>query len=84
MDGERQERLIHILRHECGSCHGLKMRGGLGPALTPAAIQARSDEYLLETILQGVPGSPMPPWNAIVTREEAAWLVEQLREGVVK
>ncbi len=81
---ERKERLVHLLRHECGSCHGLKMLGGLGPALTPAAIHARSDEYLLETILEGVAGTPMPPWRSIVTPEEAAWLVEQLREGVVK
>ena len=27
----RQDELLHLLRQDCGSCHGLTLRGGLGP-----------------------------------------------------
>ncbi|HAF55336.1 MAG TPA: cytochrome C55X NirC, partial [Thauera sp.] len=33
-DPQRARELIHIVRQDCGSCHGLTLKGGLGPALT--------------------------------------------------
>jgi uroporphyrin-III C-methyltransferase len=79
---ERKAALLHQLRHDCGSCHGLTMKGGLGPPLLPAALTTRSDEELTDTILDGVPGTPMPPWRVEVSRDEVRWLVRQLRRGL--
>ena len=39
-EAERARELIHIVRQDCGSCHGLTLAGGLGPALTPAVAAA--------------------------------------------
>ena len=59
-DQARQSELIHLLVQDCGSCHGLTLKGGLGPALLPQNLADKDDEYLAEVILQGVPGTPMP------------------------
>jgi len=76
----RQEALRHLLRHDCGACHGLTLRGGLGPPLRPEALQGRSVEGLTEVILNGVAGTPMPPWGRLLTRQEAAWLARRLKK----
>lgn len=75
-------RLTNLVKQECGSCHGLTLQGGLGPALTPEALKDQSDEVLITTILYGRPQNAMPPWDDILTREEAEWIVEKLREGM--
>lgn len=78
----RQRELLHLLTQDCGSCHGLTLKGGLGPALTPDALASKPPVMLQAVILHGRPGTPMPPWKAFMTEIEAAWLVEQLRAGV--
>jgi len=78
----RQTELIYLLRHDCGSCHGMRLQGGLGPPLTPERLQRWSTEQLGATILHGRPGTPMPPWNPFLTRSEALWLAAQLKKGV--
>lgn len=78
----RQSELIYRVRHDCGSCHGMTLKGGLGPSLLPAAIAARSDDVLANVILNGLPGTPMPPWDFEISREEAEWLVYRLKEGL--
>jgi cytochrome c55X len=78
----RQRELLHLLTQDCGSCHGLTLKGGLGPALTPDALAGKAPVMLQAVILHGRPGTPMPPWKAFMTEIEAAWLVEQLRAGV--
>jgi len=82
VDDARAQELKHLLVQECGSCHGLTMRGGLGPALTPEALADETDSRLEAVILHGVPGTPMPGWSWKLSADEAAWLVELLREGV--
>lgn len=79
---ERQKSLLHLLRHDCGSCHGMRMTGGLGPALTPEALRGKPDGLLTATVLYGRPGTPMPPWQGELSESEAGWLVERLREGL--
>lgn len=81
---QRQVELLHLLKHDCGSCHGMTLKGGLGVALTPEALARRPAELLLTTILDGRSGTPMPPWRSVLTREEAAWLVDVLRTGGVR
>lgn len=79
---ERQAQLLHLLRHDCGSCHGLTMRGGLGPALSAQALAGKDAEVLTEIVLEGVPGTPMPPWRFELSREEAAWMIARLKSGI--
>ncbi len=79
--GERQQELQNLLIQDCGSCHGLTMRGGLGPALLPADLQGKSAEYLSIVILEGRPGTAMPGWRPMLSDAEARWMAERLLEG---
>ncbi len=71
--------LRHLLHHDCGSCHGMRLTGGLGPALTPEALEGKPDAYLLMTIQEGHAGTPMPPWKYVLAESEVRWLIEELR-----
>ncbi|MDG4602646.1 MAG: cytochrome c [Defluviicoccus sp.] len=80
-DAARKAYLTNLLTQDCGSCHGLTMKGGLGSPLLPQALADKADEVLVEAILDGRPGTPMPPWRFELSTEEAVWLVERLRQG---
>ena len=77
---ERQEELRHMLLHDCGSCHGMTMKGGLGPALTEDKLRDRTAAALESTVTYGRPGTPMPPFKDILKTEEIQWLVQLLME----
>jgi len=77
----RQQQLARWLRDDCGACHGMTMRGGLGPPLTAPALAGKPGEGLVATVLQGRPGTAMPPWQPFMTQDEAAWLIERLQAG---
>ncbi len=79
-DSRRQE-LQNLLIQDCGSCHGLARRGGLGPALLPGDLTSKTPDYLVAIILNGRPGTAMPPWRALLTPAEARWMAERLLEG---
>lgn len=79
---ERRAELRYLLRQDCGSCHGMTLKGGLGPALTPEALARRDLAALQATILLGRPGTAMPPWSDFITPAEAAWLARELKAGV--
>ncbi len=81
-DLQRQQELRALLVQDCGSCHGLSLRGGLGPQLLPEALANKPDAYLLATILQGRPGTPMPPWQPFLSEQEARWIVQLLKRGL--
>ena len=76
----RQAQLAHLLTQDCGSCHGLTLAGGLGPALTPDALDGKPAEYLALVILHGRPGTAMPPWRPFLTPAEADWIARRLKE----
>lgn len=78
---DRQLELVKLVRNDCGSCHGLTLKGGLGPALLPISLQDKVPEGLRETILHGRVGTAMPPWSAFLNEAEAGWIVEQLMKG---
>ena len=80
-EGARRSELIRLVREDCGSCHGLTLKGGLGPALLPDALRGKDPAMLLNTILYGRPGTPMPPWRTFLSDDEARWIVSQLRQG---
>ncbi|HMR32088.1 MAG TPA: cytochrome c [Geminicoccaceae bacterium] len=77
----RQADLLYLLRQDCGSCHGLTLKGGLGPPLLPASLTAQQPEGLAQIILGGVPGTPMPPWAFEIAPDEALWLARRLQSG---
>ena len=79
----RQQELLRLLRQDCGSCHGLRLTGGLGPPLTQQALQDRPQETLAATIEHGRPGTPMPSWRPFMSDAEARWLAARLKEGAV-
>lgn len=78
----RKIEIFNLLRQDCGSCHGITLRGGLGPPLLPETLRDKDRESLHFTILHGRPGTPMPPWQQFLTQEEVEWLVKQLVEGM--
>jgi cytochrome c55X len=78
----RQDELLYRLRQDCGSCHGMTLKGGLGPALLPDVLAERPENDLAAVILNGVPGTPMPPWAFEITDDEARWLARRLKEGL--
>ena len=80
-DVARQQVLVRIVRQDCGSCHGMRLTGGLGPALTREALADRPIEAMTATIVHGRPGTPMPPWRAFLSEDEARWIAEQLAAG---
>ena len=79
--GERQAELRHMLTHDCGSCHGLRLTGGLGPPLTADKLADRESPALAAIIRHGVPGTPMPPWKAMLSDEEARWLADFMKRN---
>ena len=80
LDDKRVAELDYMLRQDCGSCHGMRLTGGLGPALTKKALKGKSDEYLRVTIKKGHPGTPMPPWEAILSDEDIQWMVTTISQ----
>jgi cytochrome c55X len=77
----RRAQLVEMVREDCGSCHGMTLKGGLGPSLLPEALADKSEASLEATILDGRPGTPMPPWHKFMTEDEARWIVESLKKG---
>lgn len=78
---QRQNELIRLVRQDCGSCHGMQLRGGLGPALTRQTLQDKPAAALISTILYGRPGTAMPPWERFLSEAEASWIVDALQKG---
>jgi len=78
---ERERELRNLLIQDCGSCHGLTMRGGLGPALLPEMLQGKPREYLTHVILEGRPGTAMPGWRPLLSEDEARWMADMLLKG---
>lgn len=78
----RQVELLTLVRQDCGSCHGLRMEGGLGLPLSPLALREKPPEALKQTILHGRRDTAMPPWRPFLSEGEAGWIVEVLLKGL--
>ena len=79
---QRQAEIFRLLHGDCGACHGGNLNGGLGPALKSPNLDRLTVEAIKTTILNGRPGTPMPPWNPFLTDDEASWLAQQLKRGL--
>ena len=80
-DTDRQAELLYLLKHDCGSCHGMTRKGGLGPPLLPENLNEKPQLMLVNTVLYGRPGTPMPPWLGELSEQDARWLVEAMLRG---
>jgi len=81
LSAARQQSLIRMVRQDCGACHGMRLTGGLGPALTRDALADKPLDAMTATIVHGRPGTPMPPWRAMLNETEARWIAQQLALG---
>ncbi len=79
---QRQQEIAGLVQQDCGSCHGLTLKGGLGPSLDPVRLRHYPPAYIEQTILHGRPGTPMPPWGPLLTSEEIRYIASQLLSGV--
>lgn len=77
-------RLADLVTQDCGSCHGLTLRGGLGRPLTVEALAHFPVETVRDIILDGLPGTPMPPWRPLLSVEEASAIADMLKRGDAK
>ncbi|MGV3569991.1 MAG: c-type cytochrome [Ramlibacter sp.] len=80
-DAARQRELVRMVRQDCGSCHGLRLTGGLGPPLDAPRLAQWPLDSLVATIHQGRPGTPMPGWAPLISAADARWIAEQLQRG---
>ncbi|MCW8884713.1 MAG: cytochrome c [Motiliproteus sp.] len=79
----RQQQLDYLLKHDCGSCHGMTLQGGLGPSLLPNLLQQKGHtvDSLSLIISKGVPGTAMPPWGPILADDDIRWIANQLLQS---
>lgn len=77
----RRVELVKLVRQDCGSCHGLTLKGGLGPALLPEALKDKPADSLKSVILHGRPHTAMPPWQRFLSEADAEWIVFNLQKG---
>ena len=80
-DAARQTQLVRMVRQDCGSCHGIQLTGGLGPALTRERMADMPLDSLTAVIYHGRPGTPMPGWKTMLSEPEAAWIAQRLQTG---
>jgi len=78
---QRKGEITHMVKQDCGSCHGLTLKGGLGPSLDPVRLNLYPEGFLETTIFHGRPGTPMPPWAPILTGSEISYIATQLLKG---
>ena len=79
--GAREAQLVRMVRQDCGSCHGIQLTGGLGPALTRQAMAEIPFDSLFSVIYNGRPGTPMPGWKTMISEQDAGWIARQLQLG---
>jgi len=83
-DAGRAQKLSHLVRQDCGACHGLTLRGGLGRPLLPETLDHVDAEAIAELILDGIPGTPMPPWRGNLSEADALWIARALKQGAIE
>lgn len=70
-----------MIKQDCGSCHGLTLKGGLGLPITPDALKNKDETALFLIIKEGKPGTAMPPWKPLLSDDDIRQIVHYLKEG---
>lgn len=84
VSSSRQDELLYFIKHDCGSCHGMTLKGGLGPALLPETLAGKPKGFLVNTIMEGRQNTAMPPWKSMLSYNEASWITDQLQQGLIQ
>lgn len=84
LSSSRKDELTNLIRQDCGSCHGMTLKGGLGKPLLPRDLKEFTQSELAYLILEGVPDTPMPPWKELLSKAEADWIAMRLKKGLDK
>ncbi|MEE9594374.1 MAG: cytochrome c [Candidatus Hydrothermarchaeales archaeon] len=60
-----------IYAEKCAVCHGASGEGGVGPALnSKSKLESLGMESIHKSIVEGILGTAMPPWEADLSPEE--------------
>lgn len=83
-DASSTDDLINLVKQDCGSCHGLTLKGGLGPDIRPQSLSHYDVETLSTVVLDGIPDTAMPPWRPLLSEADAQKIAEYLLQGDLK
>jgi len=74
------DRGAQIFATSCANCHGLDAAGGaLGPTLISPEVAANDDDFFRATIIDGRPGTAMPPWGSVLKAQDIEDVIAWLR-----
>ena len=70
----------------CASCHGIKGEGGTGKKLNNGVVTQQLPNIAdhVRIVNKGIPGTPMPSWEGVLTPEEITAVVRYQREVLAK
>ena len=68
-----------VFEKECQGCHGPNHEGGVGADLRPNVIAKKNAEDLAQVILNGRPGTAMPPFKEKFSQADAQKMVDYLQ-----
>jgi nitrite reductase (NO-forming)/hydroxylamine reductase len=68
-----------MFEKECQGCHGPNHEGGVGADLRPDKIAKKNAYTLVQTILNGRPGTAMPPFSEKMNKADAQKMVDYLQ-----
>ncbi len=72
------DQLENLVRQDCGACHGMTRKGGLGPDIRAQTLSGRDPSDLAEVIKNGIPKTAMPPWGPLLSDAEINWIAQYL------
>lgn len=79
----RAAELERLVKQDCGACHGMTLKGGLGPDIRADTLTGWDAEALALVVLDGRPGTAMPPWRPLLSEAEADWIADYLLTGEI-
>ncbi|MCV0426254.1 MAG: cytochrome c [Roseibium sp.] len=83
-EAAQTDKLVNLVHQDCGSCHGLTLKGGLGPDIRPQSLSHYDIDTLSTVVLDGIPDTAMPPWRPLMSEADAKKIAEYLLQGDVK
>jgi cytochrome c55X len=83
-DFKTHSEMSDFVRQDCGACHGLSLKGGLGRPLLKENLDHFDLETLEEIILDGIPDTAMPPWRGLLDEAQAKQIAKALKEGTIE